>query len=90
MTWRCRTQPDRTNDKVALLWCARVLLVTAQLHWGSAGFSTALPLLLQALALAQQHHLQALASETVLHLTFTQVRRTEAIFGVCVTSLLTL
>lgn len=51
----------------------RVLLVTAQLHWGSSGFSTALPLLLQALALAQQHHLQALASETILHLTFTQV-----------------
>ncbi|CAG02518.1 unnamed protein product, partial [Tetraodon nigroviridis] len=51
----------------------RVLLVTAQLHWGSSGFSTALPLLLQALALAQQHHLQALASETVLHLTFTQL-----------------
>lgn len=53
----------------------RVLLVTAQLHWGSSGFSTALPLLLQALALAQQHHLQALASETILHLTFTQVDR---------------
>lgn len=56
-----------------MLSCVRVLLVTAQLHWGSSGFSTALPLLLQALALAQQHHLQALASETVLHLTFTQV-----------------
>lgn len=51
----------------------RVLLATAQLHWESSGFSTALPLLLQALALARQHHLQSLASETVLHLAFTQV-----------------
>lgn len=46
----------------------------AQLHWESSGFSTALPLLLQALELARQHHLQALASETILHLAFTQVR----------------
>lgn len=53
----------------------RVLLATAQLHWESSGFSTALPLLLQALALARQHHLQSLASETILHLAFTQVSR---------------
>lgn len=52
----------------------RVMLSTAELHWESSGFSTALPLLLQALALARQHHLQSLASETVLHLAFTQVR----------------
>ncbi|XP_077378662.1 anaphase-promoting complex subunit 5 isoform X2 [Festucalex cinctus] len=51
----------------------RVLLSTAELHWESSGFSTALPLLFQALALARQHHLQALASETLLHLTFTQL-----------------
>ncbi|XP_068167896.1 anaphase-promoting complex subunit 5 [Antennarius striatus] len=51
----------------------RVLLSTAELHWESSGFSTALPLLLQALALARQHFLQALASETVLHLAFTQL-----------------
>ncbi|XP_027134206.1 anaphase-promoting complex subunit 5-like [Larimichthys crocea] len=50
----------------------RVMLSTAELHW-SSGFSTALPLLLQALALARQHHLQALASETILHLAFTQL-----------------
>ncbi|CAN9513509.1 unnamed protein product [Ophioblennius macclurei] len=51
----------------------RVMLSTAELHWESSGFSTALPLLLQALALARQHHLQALASETILHLAFTQL-----------------
>lgn len=51
----------------------RVMLAMAELHWESSGFSTALPLLLQALALARQHHLQSLVSETVLHLAFTQV-----------------
>lgn len=51
----------------------RVMLSTAELHWESSGFATALPLLLQALALARQHHLQSLASETILHLAFTQV-----------------
>ncbi|XP_012704930.1 anaphase-promoting complex subunit 5 [Fundulus heteroclitus] len=51
----------------------RVMLSTAELHWESSSFSTALPLLLQALALARQHHLQSLASETILHLAFTQL-----------------
>uniref|UniRef100_A0A4W6F1B6 Anaphase-promoting complex subunit 5 n=1 Tax=Lates calcarifer TaxID=8187 RepID=A0A4W6F1B6_LATCA len=51
----------------------RMMLSTAELHWESSGFSTALPLLLQALALARQHHLQSLASETILHLAFTQL-----------------
>ncbi|XP_045560149.1 anaphase-promoting complex subunit 5-like [Salmo salar] len=51
----------------------RVMLVTAELHWESSGFATALPLLLQALALARQHHLQAMSSETILHLAFTQL-----------------
>ncbi|XP_072537275.1 anaphase-promoting complex subunit 5 [Salminus brasiliensis] len=51
----------------------RVMLATAELHWDSSGFSTALPLLLQALALARQHNLQSLESETVLHLAFTQL-----------------
>uniref|UniRef100_A0A8C5DF25 Anaphase-promoting complex subunit 5 n=1 Tax=Gouania willdenowi TaxID=441366 RepID=A0A8C5DF25_GOUWI len=51
----------------------RVLLSTAELHWESSGFSTTLPLLLQALALARQHHLQSLASESILHLAFTQL-----------------
>lgn len=54
------------------------MLVTAELHWESSGFATALPLLLQALALARQHHLQAMASETILHLAFTQVSTTDA------------
>jgi len=59
---------------------SRVMLSTAELHWESSGFSTALPVLLQALALARQHHLQSLASEAILHLAFTQVghnRRTD-------------
>lgn len=51
----------------------RVMLATAELHWESSGFATALPLLLQALALARQHHLQSLASETILHLAFSQL-----------------
>uniref|UniRef100_A0AAR2LFX6 Anaphase-promoting complex subunit 5 n=1 Tax=Pygocentrus nattereri TaxID=42514 RepID=A0AAR2LFX6_PYGNA len=51
----------------------RVMLATADLHWDSSGFATALPLLLQALALARQHNLQSLESETVLHLAFTQL-----------------
>ncbi|XP_076125763.1 anaphase-promoting complex subunit 5 isoform X1 [Alosa pseudoharengus] len=51
----------------------RVLLATAELHWDSSGFATALPLLLQALTLSRQHNLQSLASETVLHLAFTQL-----------------
>ncbi|KAF0022291.1 hypothetical protein F2P81_025467 [Scophthalmus maximus] len=51
----------------------RGMLATAGLHWESSGFSTALPLLLQALASARQHHLQSLASETILHLAFTQL-----------------
>ncbi|XP_036434015.1 anaphase-promoting complex subunit 5 [Colossoma macropomum] len=51
----------------------RVMLATAELHWDSSGFATALPLLLQALALARQHNLQSLESETVLHLAFTQL-----------------
>ncbi|XP_012671450.1 anaphase-promoting complex subunit 5 [Clupea harengus] len=51
----------------------RVLLATAELHWDSCGFSTALPLLLQALTHSRQHNLQSLASETVLHLAFTQL-----------------
>ncbi|XP_048857249.1 anaphase-promoting complex subunit 5 isoform X2 [Brienomyrus brachyistius] len=51
----------------------RVMLTTAELHWESSSFTTALPLLLRALALARQHHLQALASETILHLAFSQL-----------------
>uniref|UniRef100_A0A8C7YDG0 Anaphase-promoting complex subunit 5 n=1 Tax=Oryzias sinensis TaxID=183150 RepID=A0A8C7YDG0_9TELE len=51
----------------------RAMLSMAEHHWESSGFSTALPLVLQALALAREHHLQALASETILHLAFTQL-----------------
>ncbi|XP_037536636.1 anaphase-promoting complex subunit 5 [Nematolebias whitei] len=51
----------------------RVMLSTAELHWESSGFSTALPILLQALTLARQHHLQSLVSESILHLAFTQL-----------------
>uniref|UniRef100_A0A8C5BMA2 Anaphase-promoting complex subunit 5 n=1 Tax=Gadus morhua TaxID=8049 RepID=A0A8C5BMA2_GADMO len=51
----------------------RVLLSTAELHWESSDFSTGLPLLLQALTLSRKHHLQALASRTLLHLAFTQL-----------------
>ncbi|KAJ3604141.1 hypothetical protein NHX12_028882 [Muraenolepis orangiensis] len=51
----------------------RVMLSTAELHWESSDFSTGLPLLLQALSLARLHHLQALASKTLLHLAFTQL-----------------
>uniref|UniRef100_A0A3Q3AIV7 Anaphase-promoting complex subunit 5 n=1 Tax=Kryptolebias marmoratus TaxID=37003 RepID=A0A3Q3AIV7_KRYMA len=51
----------------------RVMLSTSELHWESSGFSTALPLLLQALTLARQHHLQSLVSESILHLAFTQL-----------------
>lgn len=68
------TRPCRSSDPLLLY---RVLLSTAQLHWESSGFSTSLPLLLQALEQARQHHLQALASEAVLHLAFTQVNSQE-------------
>ncbi|ROL49079.1 Anaphase-promoting complex subunit 5 [Anabarilius grahami] len=51
----------------------RVMLASAELHWDSSGFASALPLLLQALALSRQHNLQSLTSETVLHLAFTQL-----------------
>uniref|UniRef100_A0A672TEB3 Anaphase-promoting complex subunit 5-like n=2 Tax=Sinocyclocheilus grahami TaxID=75366 RepID=A0A672TEB3_SINGR len=51
----------------------RVMLASAELHWDSSGFATALPLLLQALSLSRQHNLQSLTSETLLHLAFTQL-----------------
>uniref|UniRef100_A0A671Q0X2 Anaphase-promoting complex subunit 5 n=1 Tax=Sinocyclocheilus anshuiensis TaxID=1608454 RepID=A0A671Q0X2_9TELE len=52
----------------------RMMLASAELHWDSAtGFATAVPLLLQALALSRQHNLQSLTSETLLHLAFTQL-----------------
>ncbi|XP_051964699.1 anaphase-promoting complex subunit 5-like [Xyrauchen texanus] len=51
----------------------RVMLASAELHWDSSGFATALPLLLQALALSRQHNLQNMAPEVVLHLAFTQL-----------------
>ncbi|XP_061674092.1 anaphase-promoting complex subunit 5 isoform X2 [Syngnathoides biaculeatus] len=67
---RLQVHCEKTKCTEAII---RVLLSTAELHWESSGFSTALPLLFQALALARQHHLQSLASESLLHLTFTQL-----------------
>ncbi|MBN3316706.1 APC5 protein, partial [Atractosteus spatula] len=51
----------------------RVMLSVAELYWQSSCYATALPLLLQALALARQYNLQYLASETILHLAFSQL-----------------
>ncbi|XP_015225499.1 PREDICTED: anaphase-promoting complex subunit 5 [Cyprinodon variegatus] len=65
-----QVQCEKTKSTEIII---RVMLSTAELHWESSSFSTALPLLLQALALARKHHLQSLASETVLHLAFTQL-----------------
>ncbi|KAL8180133.1 UNVERIFIED_CONTAM: Anaphase-promoting complex subunit 5 [Gekko kuhli] len=51
----------------------RVLLSIAKLHLRSLCHTTALPILLQALALSQEYHLQHLASETILNLAFSQL-----------------
>lgn len=45
----------------------------AELYWRSSCHTIALPVLLQALALAREYSLQYLASETVLNLAFSQV-----------------
>ncbi|XP_012586655.1 PREDICTED: anaphase-promoting complex subunit 5 [Condylura cristata] len=50
-----------------------VLLAVAELHWRSSAPAAALPVLLQALALAKEFRLQRLASETVLNLAFAQL-----------------
>ncbi|KAG8514963.1 Anaphase-promoting complex subunit 5, partial [Galemys pyrenaicus] len=50
-----------------------VLLSVAELYWRSSSPTTALPVLLQALALAKEYRLQCLASETVLNLAFAQL-----------------
>ncbi|KAH0625596.1 hypothetical protein JD844_015178 [Phrynosoma platyrhinos] len=50
-----------------------VLLSIAKLYWRSMRHTTALPVLLQALALAREYRLQYLASETVLCLAFSQL-----------------
>ncbi|XP_041856158.1 anaphase-promoting complex subunit 5 isoform X2 [Melanotaenia boesemani] len=67
---RLQVQCEKTKTTEIII---RVMLSTAELHWESSGFATALPILLQALALARQHHLQSLASEAILHLAFTQL-----------------
>lgn len=64
------------------------MLSTAELHWESSGFSTALPILLQALTLARQHHLQSLVSESILHLAFSQVSHNITRLHLCVVSVL--
>ncbi|XP_062814805.1 anaphase-promoting complex subunit 5 isoform X1 [Anolis carolinensis] len=51
----------------------RVLLAIAKLYWRSMRHTTALPVLLQALALAREYRLQYLASETILCLAFSQL-----------------
>ncbi|XP_028680104.1 anaphase-promoting complex subunit 5 [Erpetoichthys calabaricus] len=51
----------------------RVMLAIAELYWRSSSHGIVLPLLLQTLALSREHHLQKLASETVLHLAFSQL-----------------
>ncbi|OWK54895.1 Anaphase-promoting complex subunit 5 [Lonchura striata] len=51
----------------------RVLLSIAELYWRSSCHTIALPVLLQALALAREYSLQYLASETVLNLAFSQL-----------------
>uniref|UniRef100_A0A8D2QI55 Anaphase-promoting complex subunit 5 n=1 Tax=Zonotrichia albicollis TaxID=44394 RepID=A0A8D2QI55_ZONAL len=51
----------------------RVLLCMAELYWRSSCHTIALPVLLQALALAREFSLQYLASETVLNLAFSQL-----------------
>ncbi|XP_043831065.1 anaphase-promoting complex subunit 5 [Dromiciops gliroides] len=50
-----------------------VLLAVAELYWRSSCHTIALPVLLQALALAREYRLQYLASETVLSLAFSQL-----------------
>ncbi|XP_058014709.1 anaphase-promoting complex subunit 5 isoform X2 [Ahaetulla prasina] len=50
-----------------------VLLSIAELYWQSLCHTIALPILLQALALAREYRLQYLASETILNLAFAQL-----------------
>ncbi|XP_070619321.1 anaphase-promoting complex subunit 5 [Erythrolamprus reginae] len=50
-----------------------VLLSLAKLYWQSLCHTIALPILLQALALAREYRLQYLASETILNLAFAQL-----------------
>ncbi|MBN3285982.1 APC5 protein, partial [Polyodon spathula] len=51
----------------------RVMLSLAELHWSSCCHAIALPLLLRSLALSREYHLQHLASESILHLAFSQL-----------------
>lgn len=51
----------------------RVMLSLAELHWSSSCHAVALPLLLRALAVSREYHLQYLASECILHLAFSQL-----------------
>uniref|UniRef100_A0A8C5RZC4 Anaphase-promoting complex subunit 5 n=1 Tax=Laticauda laticaudata TaxID=8630 RepID=A0A8C5RZC4_LATLA len=50
-----------------------ILLSVAELYWQSLCHTIALPILLQALALAREYRLQYLASETILNLAFAQL-----------------
>uniref|UniRef100_A0A4W3HBM3 Anaphase-promoting complex subunit 5 n=1 Tax=Callorhinchus milii TaxID=7868 RepID=A0A4W3HBM3_CALMI len=51
----------------------KVLIVEAELFWRSSCHTIAVPLLLKALALSREYHLEYLASEAILHLAFSQL-----------------
>ncbi|XP_067861916.1 anaphase-promoting complex subunit 5 isoform X1 [Heptranchias perlo] len=51
----------------------RVLILEAELFWRSSCHAVAVPLLLKALALSREYHLEYLTSEAILHLAFSQL-----------------
>ncbi|XP_078277244.1 anaphase-promoting complex subunit 5 isoform X2 [Rhinoraja longicauda] len=51
----------------------RVLILEAELFWRSSCHTVAVPLLLKALALSREYHLEHLTSEAILHLAFSQL-----------------
>lgn len=55
------------------LYNCRVLILEAELFWRSSCHAVAVPLLLKALALSREYHLEPLTSEAILHLAFSQV-----------------
>lgn len=51
----------------------KVLILEAELFWRSSCHAVAVPLLLKALALSREYHLEPLTSEAILHLAFSQL-----------------
>uniref|UniRef100_UPI00398F2532 anaphase-promoting complex subunit 5 isoform X2 n=1 Tax=Pristiophorus japonicus TaxID=55135 RepID=UPI00398F2532 len=51
----------------------KVLILEAELFWRSSCHAVAVPLLLKALALSREYHLEYLTSEAILHLAFSQL-----------------